>query len=62
MFMQLLVAQLENQDPTQPMDSTTFITQLAQFQQLQQAASSGEDITAIRNDMDQLVAGQTANH
>jgi flagellar basal-body rod modification protein FlgD len=60
MFLQLLVAQLQNQDPTAPMDSTTFVTQLAQFQQLQQSAASGEDITAIRQDLDKLVAGQTS--
>jgi flagellar basal-body rod modification protein FlgD len=57
MFLQLLVAQLQNQDPTAPVDSTTFVTQLAQFQQLQQSVTSGEDITAIRQDLDQLVAG-----
>ena len=61
MFLQLLVAQLQNQDPTAPMDSTTFVTQLAQFQQLQQSAASGEDITAIRQDLDKLVAGQTSS-
>jgi flagellar basal-body rod modification protein FlgD len=57
MFLQLLVAQLKNQDPTAPVDSTTFVTQLAQFQQLQQSVTSGEDITAIRQDLDRLVAG-----
>jgi flagellar basal-body rod modification protein FlgD len=62
MFLQLLVAQLQNQDPTDPTDSTTFVTQLAQFQQLQQSTTSGADITAIRQDLDQLVAnlGQTS--
>ena len=30
-FLQLLVAQIQNQDPTQPMDSSTFLTQLAEF-------------------------------
>ena len=59
MFLQLLVAQLENQDPTNPTDSTTFVTQLAQMQQLQQSVTSGADISAIRQDLDQLVAGQT---
>jgi len=34
-FLQLLVAQLQNQDPLQPMDNTQYITQLAQFQSLQ---------------------------
>ena len=61
MFLQLLVAQLQNQDPTNPTDSTTFVTQLAQMQQLQQSVTSGEDITAIRQDLDQLVAGQTSS-
>jgi flagellar basal-body rod modification protein FlgD len=61
MFLQLLVAQLQNQDPTNPTDSTTFVTQLAQFQQLEQSANSGEDITAIRQDLDQLVAGQSSS-
>jgi flagellar basal-body rod modification protein FlgD len=61
MFLQLLVAQLQNQDPTNPTDSTTFVTQLAQFQQLEQSANSGEDIAAIRQDLDKLAAGQTSS-
>jgi flagellar basal-body rod modification protein FlgD len=36
MFLQLLVAQIKNQDPTNPMDGTQFVAQLAQFSQLQQ--------------------------
>lgn len=35
-FMTLLVAQLKNQDPTQPMDPTQFVTQLVQFNSLEQ--------------------------
>jgi flagellar basal-body rod modification protein FlgD len=30
-FMTLMVAQLENQDPTKPMDNTEFLAQIAQF-------------------------------
>jgi flagellar basal-body rod modification protein FlgD len=56
MFLQLLVAQLKNQDPTQPMDSTTFITQLAQIQQLQQSTATGEDVTGIRTDLNTIVS------
>ena len=30
-FLTLMVAQLENQDPTKPMDNMAFMSQLAQF-------------------------------
>ncbi|MEM1146048.1 MAG: flagellar hook capping FlgD N-terminal domain-containing protein, partial [Pseudomonadota bacterium] len=30
-FLQLMVAQLENQDPSKPIDNTEFVAQLAQF-------------------------------
>jgi flagellar basal-body rod modification protein FlgD len=60
MFLQLLVAQLQNQDPLNPSDGTQFVTQLAQFQQLEQTVNSGQDITAIRQDLDQLVAQGTS--
>jgi flagellar basal-body rod modification protein FlgD len=43
-FLQLLVTEIQNQDPTQPMDSTTFLTQLAQFSQLEQMAGIRQDI------------------
>ena len=55
-FMQLLVAQLKNQDPMSPTDSTQFITQLAQFQQLEQSVNSAQDISAMRQDLDKLAA------
>jgi flagellar basal-body rod modification protein FlgD len=43
-FLQLLVAQVKNQDPTQPMDSTAFLSQLAQFSQLEQLVGIRQDI------------------
>lgn len=55
MFLQLLVAQLQNQDPTQPMDSTTFVTQLAQFQQLESTNNMAASISGIQTDTNQLV-------
>ena len=59
MFLQLLVAQIKNQDPLNPTDGVQFLTQLAQFQQLEQSMNMGQDLTAIRGDLDQLV--QTPN-
>ena len=35
-FITLLAAQLQAQDPLNPIDPTTFVTQLVQFNQLQQ--------------------------
>jgi flagellar basal-body rod modification protein FlgD len=55
MFLQLLVAQLENQDPMNPADGTQFLGELAQFQQLEQSMNTGQDVSAIRQDLDQLV-------
>ena len=55
MFLQLLVAQLQNQDPLNPTDSTTFVTQLAQFSELEQ-------VIAIRSDIEKAGASnQTTN-
>jgi len=54
MFLQLLVAQLRNQDPMNPSDGTQFVSQLAQFQQMEQAVNTGQDISAIRADLDQI--------
>jgi flagellar basal-body rod modification protein FlgD len=59
MFLQLLVAQLKNQDPTQPMDGTTFVTQLAQFQQLESTNNMATSIGGIQSDTNQLVSDFT---
>lgn len=36
-FLKLLVAQMRNQDPTSPMDSTQYVAQLAAFSQVEQS-------------------------
>ena len=38
-FLQLLVAQLQNQDPTSPVDPSQFVGQLAQFSELSEVTS-----------------------
>ena len=52
MFLQLLVAQIKNQDPMSPSDGVQFLTQLAQFQQLEQSMNMGQDLSAIRTDLE----------
>jgi flagellar basal-body rod modification protein FlgD len=54
MFLQLLVAQMKNQDPLNPADGAQFMAQLAQFKQLEQSINTGQDISAIRGDLDKL--------
>jgi flagellar basal-body rod modification protein FlgD len=54
MFLQLLVAQMKNQDPLNPADGAQFLAQLAQFQQLEQSINTGQDISAIRGDLEKL--------
>jgi flagellar basal-body rod modification protein FlgD len=48
-FLKLLVAQLRYQNPLDPTDSVQFVTQLAQFSQLEQSTQMAEDLSAIRN-------------
>ena len=49
-FLQLLVAQIKNQDPTNPTDSVQFLTQLAQFSQLEQLIGIRQELQPPRVD------------
>ncbi|HEY4219229.1 MAG TPA: flagellar hook capping FlgD N-terminal domain-containing protein [Gemmatimonadaceae bacterium] len=44
-FMQLLIAQLQNQDPTSPMDGSQMAAQLAQFSSLEQLQNINTTLT-----------------
>ena len=46
-FLQLLVTQLQNQDPLQPMDNTEFVAQLAQFSNVEQLVAVNEGINIL---------------
>ncbi|HTW23254.1 MAG TPA: flagellar hook capping FlgD N-terminal domain-containing protein [Candidatus Baltobacteraceae bacterium] len=43
-FISILSAELQSQDPTQPLDPTTFVTQLAQFSSLDELVNIRQDI------------------
>lgn len=60
-FLQLLVAQLKNQDPTQPMDPTTFVTQLAEFNDVQQNLGTRQDLDAVSMKYLNLTSPPSAN-
>ena len=53
-FLKLLVTQMTSQDPMKPTDGMQFVAELAQFQQLEQTMNAGQDIAAIRADLDLL--------
>ena len=46
-FLQLLVAQLQNQDPTNPADPTTFVSQLASFSAVEQQINTNSKLDAL---------------
>lgn len=48
-FMQLMVAQLKHQNPLSPADGVEFVTQLAQFTQLEQSMGMRQDLETIRD-------------
>jgi len=60
MFLQLLVAQLKSQDPLNPTDSSQFVTQLAQFEQLETSVNQSQDVSAIRQDADSLISAMNS--
>ncbi|MGF6442709.1 flagellar hook assembly protein FlgD [Paraburkholderia youngii] len=56
-FLQLLVAQLKNQDPTNPMDSSQMTSQLAQISTVQGISNLNTSLTSLST---QLSASQQA--
>lgn len=46
-FLKLLTAQLQNQDPMEPLDSTQFVAQLASFSTVEQLVSANERLDAL---------------
>ncbi len=60
-FLRLLTAQVKNQDPLSPLDSTQFVEQLATFSSLEQQVrsnSSLDSIAATINNLHSMLAGQ----
>ncbi len=46
-FLQLLVTELKNQDPTKPMDPTQTVTQLATFSSVEQSVQANKLLSSL---------------
>ncbi len=56
-FLQILMTQLQNQDPTSPMEDKEFIAQMAQFSSLEQMTSMTSELGRLTS---LLASGQAA--
>ncbi|TRZ48470.1 flagellar hook assembly protein FlgD, partial [bacterium] len=50
-FLKMLIAQLKNQDPLNPLDGTNFAAQLAQFSSLEQLQNMNTHLTALTSSL-----------
>ena len=57
-FLKLLVTQMRHQDPLNPMDSTGFTAQLAQYSSLEQLVSVNTKLEALNASQDQAGRNQ----
>jgi flagellar basal-body rod modification protein FlgD len=49
-FLQLLVTQIKNQNPLNPTDGTQFLSQLAQFSELEQMINVNTNLQSLKTD------------
>ncbi|CEH33309.1 flagellar hook assembly protein FlgD [Romboutsia lituseburensis] len=54
LFLKLLVAQMQNQDPFSPQDPTQYVTQLAQFNSLEQMMSMNDSLEELMGAADAI--------
>jgi flagellar basal-body rod modification protein FlgD len=58
-FLQLLMAQLQNQDPLSPEDPKDFVSQLAQFSSLEQQINSNSNLENLSKAIQSLQQSQS---
>jgi flagellar basal-body rod modification protein FlgD len=58
-FLQLLVTQLQHQDPTKPEDQGEMIAQLAQFSSLEKLTQIATSIDALNTRLDKVLPAST---
>lgn len=54
-FLKLLVAQVQNQNPLNPSDPVQFLSQLTQFSNLEQTLAMRQNLDSIKTGVNQLV-------
>src|SRR5277367_6026170 len=60
-FLQLLVAQIQNQDPLNPTDSIQFVGQLVQFSELEQLMGINQGVQTLTGSTSSSSTNPTAN-
>jgi flagellar basal-body rod modification protein FlgD len=60
-FLTLMLAQLKNQDPTNPVDSSTFLTQLSELSEVQGITQLNTSFTALSNSLSSSQALQASS-
>ncbi|MDR8394250.1 hypothetical protein NC796_24085 [Aliifodinibius sp. S!AR15-10] len=58
-FLQLLVAQMRNQDPINPMDGKEFASQLAQFNSVEQLVNVNDGLKSLQKSQEMMQMGMT---
>jgi len=56
MFLKLMIAQIRNQDPLQPMDPTQYVSQLATFSQLEQQTETNKQLASMSGVMSAVMS------
>jgi flagellar basal-body rod modification protein FlgD len=66
MFLKLLVAQMQNQDPMQPKDDSAWMSQMAQFSEVEQisnlASSNDKIASSLRTSQTLSLIGHTVSY
>jgi len=61
-FLELLVAQIQNQDPTNPIETETFTQQLVQFSELEQSIQSNDNLETILRSIESQNAASVVSY
>lgn len=60
-FIKLMTAQMQQQDPTDPVDQKQMLAQMAQFSTLASSTEMGSTLSAISGKLDVLISKTASN-